>query len=108
MAKRKYNPPAEDFLNQQQWRANRSPSRFTSTDPFEPRWNNRISYDNGQPNVFLRLFLIFVSLGVFGFGLFELYQKLIKSDAQYSLAIVVAIVIGFVILIAIFDAMKKS
>jgi hypothetical protein len=111
MAKRKNEQtPAEDYLNQLNWKATRSPSRFTSKDPFEPKSKfGIVPQKDWLAYSLLRLIFIFVLLSGIGYGLFMLYQKYVATGSQYALAtFIIAIAAIVIVLIAVFDSKRKS
>jgi hypothetical protein len=111
MAKRKNaQTTAEDYLNQLNWKASRSPSRFTSRDPFGLQGKFRIvPQKDWLAYSLLRLIFIFVLLGGIGYGLFMIYQKYVATGSQYALAtFIIAIVAIVIVLVAVFDSKRKS
>lgn len=110
MAKRKNDPTSgNDYIEQLNWRANRSTNRFTSKDPFEPKWKYRIIPPKDLIATTLwRLIFILLLIGIVGFGFYELYQKYVTRNSPYSLAIFVAFsILVIIISLAMFDSKKR-
>jgi hypothetical protein len=112
MAKRKNDvtSPAEDYIDQLNWRANQSRARDgyrSNSVHYEPRWKYQIFYRYPPTTPLGRLIRIFVLIGLMVLPAYLIFSSEAALGAKIFFSIMFALIVA-VIFFAARDASKDS